>query len=46
MAVVVQPNVVTKDERAGVQTGELVLVTQGGSERLHSYPGGLLKAAA
>ena len=26
MTVVVQPNVVTPDERAGVQTGELLLV--------------------
>jgi Xaa-Pro aminopeptidase len=46
MTVVVQPNVVTKDERAGVQTGELVLVTQDGTDRLHSYPRGLLKAGA
>jgi Xaa-Pro aminopeptidase len=44
MAVVVQPNVVTPDERAGVQTGELLLVTEGGAERLHSYERGLLQA--
>ena len=35
MTVVVQPNVVTPDERAGVQTGELVLVSRQGAERLH-----------
>jgi Xaa-Pro dipeptidase len=44
MTVVVQPNVVTQDETAGVQTGELVLVTDGGVERLHSYERGLLHA--
>jgi Xaa-Pro dipeptidase len=35
MTVVVQPNVVTRDERAGVQVGELLLVTDDGFERLH-----------
>jgi Xaa-Pro dipeptidase len=35
MTVVVQPNVVTRDERAGVQVGELLLVTDQGAERLH-----------
>ncbi len=44
MMVVVQPNVVTPDERAGVQTGELLLVTDAGAERLHSYERGLLPA--
>ena len=44
MTVVVQPNVVTPDERAGVQTGELVLVTESGAERLHGFPRGLLEA--
>jgi Xaa-Pro aminopeptidase len=44
MTVVVQPNVVTPDEAAGVQTGELLLVTDGGVERLHSYERGLLPA--
>jgi Xaa-Pro dipeptidase len=42
MTVVVQPNVVTLDETAGVQTGELVLVTNDGVERLHHYQRGLL----
>jgi len=44
MTVVVQPNVVTLDERAGVQTGELVLVTTDGAQSLHEYPRGLLGA--
>ncbi len=41
MTVVVQPNVNTPDGRAGVQTGELVLITNGGPERLHSTEIGL-----
>jgi Xaa-Pro dipeptidase len=41
MTVVVQPNVVTVDETAGVQTGELLLVTEDGVERLHAVPRGL-----
>jgi Xaa-Pro aminopeptidase len=40
MTVVIQPNVITQDERAGVQTGELVLVTDDGWESLHSFPAG------
>jgi Xaa-Pro dipeptidase len=36
MTVVVQPNVVTPDERAGVQVGELLLVTDEAVERLHA----------
>jgi Xaa-Pro aminopeptidase len=44
MTVVVQPNVVTPDETAGVQTGELLLVTDSGAERLHSFERGLLRA--
>src|SRR5262249_59638762 len=35
MTVVIQPNVITPDERAGVQTGELGPVTQSGWEPLH-----------
>ena len=46
MTVVVQPNVVTRDERAGVQTGELLLVTQDGAERLHAVPRGMLPSGA
>ena len=43
MTVVLQPNVITRDERAGVQTGELVLVTGSGWESLHRYPRGLAR---
>jgi Xaa-Pro aminopeptidase len=43
MTVVVQPNVVTADEGAGVQTGELLLVTENGTERLHDVPRGLVR---
>jgi Xaa-Pro aminopeptidase len=42
ITVVVQPNVVTRDETAGVQTGELLLVTESGAARLHEAPRGLL----
>jgi Xaa-Pro aminopeptidase len=42
MTIVIQPNVVTRDESAGVQTGELVVVTSDGAERLHDYERGLL----
>jgi len=38
MCVVVQPNVVTHDERAGVQLGNLFLVTETGAECLHQLP--------
>ncbi len=41
MTLVVQPNVVTPDLRAGVQTGELLLITENGPERLHQFPRGL-----
>jgi Xaa-Pro dipeptidase len=40
MTVVVQPNIATRDGQAGVQTGELVLVTEDGIERMHSVPRG------
>jgi Xaa-Pro dipeptidase len=40
MTVVVQPNVVTRDGKAGVQTGELLLITHEGIERLHKFPRG------
>jgi Xaa-Pro aminopeptidase len=43
MTVVLQPNVITANERAGVQTGELVLVTESGWEPLHRYPRGLAR---
>ena len=38
MCVVVQPNVVTHDERAGVQLGNLVRITRDGTECLHKLP--------
>jgi Xaa-Pro aminopeptidase len=41
MTVVIQPNVITPDERAGVQTGELVHVTADGVERLHAVEAGI-----
>ncbi|MEA2443359.1 MAG: hypothetical protein QOJ12_651, partial [Thermoleophilales bacterium] len=44
MTVVVQPNVVTRDETAGVQTGELLVVGPDGAERLHDFERGLLRA--
>ena len=43
MTVVVQPNVITKDERAGVQVGELVHITERGFERLHKAPRALFR---
>jgi Xaa-Pro aminopeptidase len=45
MTVVIQPNVITQDERAGVQTGELVHVTADGVERLHRAPAGMERIA-
>ncbi|HEY1474137.1 MAG TPA: M24 family metallopeptidase [Pseudolabrys sp.] len=38
--VVIQPNVVTRDRQAGVQTGELVVIRKTGIERLHAMPRG------
>jgi Xaa-Pro aminopeptidase len=38
MLVVVQPNVVSEDQRMGVQVGELVRITKTGVERLHRVP--------
>jgi Xaa-Pro dipeptidase len=46
MTVVVQPNVVTPDLRAGVQTGELFEITADGARSLHSFPRGLLRGGA
>jgi Xaa-Pro aminopeptidase len=40
MTLVVQPNVTTLDHRAGVQTGELVVITETGAESLHAVPRG------
>lgn len=38
MAVVVQPNPITRDERYGVQVGNLAVVRDGGPEVLQDYP--------
>ena len=42
MMLVVQPNVVTLDYRAGVQTGECLLVTSDGPQRLHTSAQGAI----
>ena len=44
MCLVVQPNVVTRDLKAGVQFGELVRVTAAGFESLHRTPHGMFRA--
>jgi len=44
MTIVVQPNVVTRDGKTGVQVGELVRITPTGHERLHQAPRGFLRA--
>ena len=38
--VVIQPNVVTPDRKAGVQAGEMMLITETGIERMHAMPRG------
>ena len=43
MTVVVQPNVITRDQRAGVQVGEMIRVTKNGFERLHRAERGLFR---
>jgi Xaa-Pro dipeptidase len=43
MTVVIQPNVVTPDGKAGVQTGEMVLITATGIETLHTIPRGFVR---
>lgn len=40
MMLVVQPNITTRDRRAGVQTGHLMLVTETGFEPLQRFPRG------
>lgn len=40
MTLVVQPNVTTLDRTAGVQTGELVVITDAGAVSLHDVPRG------
>lgn len=38
MAIVIQPNPVTKDERMGLQLGALTVITDAGAESLHAVP--------
>ncbi len=42
MTVVIQPNVVTRDGNAGVQTGEMILITATGIERMHAIARGFV----
>src|SRR5438270_9364423 len=44
MTVVVQPNVIARDQPAGVQVGELIRVTKNGFESLHTAPRGFFRA--
>jgi Xaa-Pro aminopeptidase len=46
MMIVIQPNVITPDFKAGVQTGELVLITDGGAASLHTAPRGAIHVPA
>ena len=41
--VVIQPNVVTRDGTAGVQTGQLVVITKNGVESLQHFPRGFAR---
>ncbi len=43
MTIVVQPNVITRDEQAVVQTGEMVRISETGFERMHATRQGLLR---
>jgi Xaa-Pro aminopeptidase len=43
MIVVIQPNVVTPDGKAGVQTGEMVLIAKTGIEPFHAIPRGFVR---
>jgi Xaa-Pro aminopeptidase len=43
MAIVLQPNITTIDHLAGVQTGEMVIVTNDGFEDIHHIASGLLQ---
>ncbi len=40
MMVIVQPNVITKDGTAGVQTGECIVITETGADSIHTAPRG------
>jgi Xaa-Pro aminopeptidase len=41
---VIQPNVITRDERVGVQIGDLCVVTPSGARSLHKFPFRLIRA--
>lgn len=41
MYLVVQPNVITPDNKAGVQTGEMMRITADGCAPVHAYPRGM-----
>jgi len=43
MTVVVQPNVITRDHKAGVQVGEMIRITRDGFERIHRAKRGLFR---
>jgi Xaa-Pro dipeptidase len=43
MMVVIQPNVVDRERSLGVQTGELVVVTDHGTAPFHALPRGLVE---
>lgn len=42
--IVIQPNVITEDETAGVQVGDLCVVTHDGARSLHTFPFELIRA--
>ena len=46
MMLVVQPNVITRDGKAGVQTGECMLITADGATSMHDSPRGLIEIPA
>jgi Xaa-Pro aminopeptidase len=43
MMMVIQPNVITRDGKAGVQTGELVVVTETGARSMHDFRRGFIR---
>jgi Xaa-Pro aminopeptidase len=43
MTLVVQPNVITPDEKAGVQTGQMGWVSDTGWQSLHDFPRGIAR---
>ncbi|HEY9446912.1 MAG TPA: M24 family metallopeptidase [Burkholderiales bacterium] len=44
MTLVVQPNIITPDRKAGVQVGEMIRITRTGFELLHRTPRGFFRA--